>query len=179
MSKKDKLSAIAPTGSTIAIDEKEEDSEGEDNGETEEVIEADVDEDESDEGGDDESEEGEEGDTERGEAEEDKGREESDDAKEDGGAEVYEREETPPKSVKTVKEKTVTRAKNTTLTKKVRGEKGSGGKGMDTGNEASIGGKSGKVAQKDPATRKRKVVQFAPEPKVDNKRGKKVGKKVA
>ena len=160
----------------IAIEEEEEDAGKEEDDDVEGVIEAGADEDESDEGADEESE------VEEGEEEEDKGEEDSDDGEEGAGQEDDE-QEVLTKSTNKAKGKSIARAKNTALMKKGRGGKGSGGKRTNTSKvekaNDTIAGSSKKEDQKSLAARKRKANESVPEPKADNKRGKKVLKKRA
>ena len=175
LSKKNELAA---TDSNSSPADKEEDDDGdeEQNNEPEEVIVADADEDESDE--EEEREDAQEG--EDGEDEEDEGGEISDEeGKEEEGSEEYmreevEREELPTKSVKIEKKRTVAATKRDSSKKMGRGAKGG-----ETESDDPIVGSGMKSLQRGIPAKKRKVVQFAPEPKVDIKRRGKSGKKTA
>ena len=178
LSKKSEAAAATPI--TPSADEKEDDDRDEEyNRSPEEVIVADVDEDESDEAeATEDVEEGEGGEDEGGEGS-DEGGQVSDDDGEEEGAEEYigeedEPEELPTKSAKRVKKREAA-PKKKLPPKKI----GRGVKANEAETDVPIAGNSMKSAKIGIPARKRKVVEFAPLPTVEKKRGGKSGKKTA
>ena len=165
--------------STPADKEEEEEDDDDDDGEgntgPEDVVEANADEDESDEDVDVESETERAMNAEGGEEEEEEGGEDSDDMEEDGAEEEDEQEELSTKPAK-IRKKRVVASKKRPPPKKI----GRGAKGielLDPQVNDPIAGSSIRPAKIGIPERKRKVVQFAADPKVDKKRGGRTGKR--
>ena len=164
--------------STPADKEEDDDDDGEGDTGTEGVIEANADEDESDEYVDVESEAERAMNAEVGEEEEEEeeeGGEDSDDMEEDGAEEEDEQEELSSKPAKIGKKRVVTSKKRHPPKKMGRGPKGI--ELIDPKVNDSIAGNSIKPTKTGIPERKRKVVQFAADSKVDKKRGVRTGKR--
>ena len=176
----EKNNTASPTskeGPSTPADKEEEDDDEDGDGDTgtEDVIEGNADEDESDEYVDVESESERAMNAEVGEEEEEEGGEGSDDMEEDGAEEEDEQEELSSKPAKIGKKSVVTSKKRHPPKKMGRDPKGI--ELIDPKVNDSIAGSSIKPNKTGIPERKRKVVQFATDSKVDKKRGVRTGKR--